>query len=1521
MTAFDRAIDALLDEIEAVEARSLRWGYVDGSLDEEAALTLAERVLAQIEADGCPDDLVVALLDRGLLLHVPRRSGGHGYRSRFAEGVRLLARLRQLFPGRRWRAAPALVADFRLDIRRRQYPRRDVSPAAALAVLGLDAPDGEAAALQRRIVEGLLARDGEPLRLSEFQVRAAHRLRAAPPRSTGTVVSAGTGSGKTLAFYLPALAEIGADVRPDRFSVQALALYPRRELLKDQLREVYGIARALDPVLRGACRRSLRLGTFFSWTPREATARALTAADWPAEGAGFACPYLSCPACGGDLLWRREHLERRQALLTCREVRCVGRVDGDHLALTRDDAEERPPDILFTTLESLNQRLSDTKAGKVFGLPREPQLRARFLLLDEIHTYTGMTGAQSALVLRRWQHAHGGPVRIVGLSATLRDAPRFFADLTGLPLDQIEEVRPAADEMEAEGRSYDLVMRGDPAAGTTLLSTSIQAAFLLGRLLDDPARGPSEGRFGSRLFAFTDDLDVVNRFFDDLRDAEGYDRVGRATNRPPLAELRVEGRPEEGARDAEGQVWRTLALSGRDPRERLRVSRTSSQDVGVEASDIVVATSSLEVGFDDPTVGAVLQHKSPLAWANFVQRKGRAGRTRRMRPWMVTVLSDYGRDRVAYQAYEHFFDPELPPQRLPVRNGYLLKMQAVFAFIDWLARRSPAAHLNGWWWQPLNGPPESAWARERQEVAARVCAGLIEGDARLLESLGRHLRGALALTDDELRAVLWEAPRSLLLEAIPTLERRLRTSWRTADGRGHDLFATRRVHPLPDFVPSSLFAELNLPEVAVVTPPVDARSAEKETLMAVGQALRHLAPGRVTRRFAPERGGLSHWSPVALDATCQALPVDAYAPQHHWIADVPVLRDGVVTRVPCFRPWTLRLAEAPRDQVSPNSNATPLWDAEIVPPEGTETLSASRPRAWGALVPEVTFYLHTLRAPLEVRRYATGATATIHHPRRTEELTIETRFVAEGDAPAAVGFVQEADGLRLALSLPDGDELAARAAAAPSLPAWRAAYVRDRVRDDAALVSECSWFQRDWLFEIGFAALVEAADAGGLSLDTAWERLFAERPAERMRRVMEAVFRIRPARDPDADDDGYDDEVSDEPGRTAREARLLRRLSDLTGRAAVLERLRLLLRELWEPDAAAWGAWLRSRLHETLGAGAVAACQALAPEHAETTSLLLDLRRSPDTAPEAALELWVSEESAGGAGVVETIARAFTDDPPSFFAAMDAAFAPSDLELAGVGLERALDLLVDDAEVAATAARVRATEDHAQREPARAAFYAALARRGLTISHALSVGLNARLLRAGMDRTGDELLRETRTRWQDLERRLGVAVDLRVFAYLAAASPDLGPRLAAWIGAAAGTRPGVGETASALAGVLWARPAELRARVLDLFSPYRRVGTTDSALVRELLAIEDIPSVRFGGPRWEEETDVRLAEAGAVRLIAARAEEEALRAALFRLLATPVTVDVLQFYPTLDRIERDDADVCVTLTVQEWRGW
>ena len=302
-----RAIDALEDD----DARNLVWGLVDESWPEMELLSRLETAVPEANRE----QLLRQLLGAGLIVEVPASYPRH-YRTRMAEAVRLFARLRQLFPRTPWRNAPHLVADFRFRHEPRRFPLRHISAAAVIERISrLGLSESVLVASQ-----GLL----DARVLSDFQLEAAVAVFEAVGSRTdrGVVVGAGTGSGKTLAFYLPALAHLagGRSGAPD--ATGAIAVYPRNELLKDQL------ATALMEVrrLRRAGGKQLRLGAFFGPAPRSTRYEPDERSGWRRTRAGFVCPFLSCPepGCEGRLVWLDSDRTPRQGEFDVRAVRPVG---------------------------------------------------------------------------------------------------------------------------------------------------------------------------------------------------------------------------------------------------------------------------------------------------------------------------------------------------------------------------------------------------------------------------------------------------------------------------------------------------------------------------------------------------------------------------------------------------------------------------------------------------------------------------------------------------------------------------------------------------------------------------------------------------------------------------------------------------------------------------------------------------------------------------------------------------------------------------------------------------------------------------------------------------------------------------------------------------------------------------------------------------------------------------------------------------------------------------------------------
>ena len=1499
----------LLDQIESQEMRSLEWGFTGGGLSREEAIAL-------LPDASLADDALEVLIEAKLVFEQTGRGGDRRYRSRFAEMMRLLAANRQLFPNRPWQGAPGLVADFRVDRRPRRFPKRNRPPSQILA---MHKDVIATTPLRQELWKALTTRLERGL--SAFQERATVRI-SQEGDDAATIVTAGTGSGKTIAFYLPAMLAIGEAIGPE-FWVKGLAIYPRVELLKDQFAEAFRMAREVDVALDAHRRRPIRIGALFNATPNQGNANALKDKGWVRRGQDWVCPWMRCPSCEAEMLWRNADLQAARERLFCARPRCAYEARETHIVLTRQRIQQQPPDILFTTTEILNQRLSDHWTRGVFGVgnSRKPFLA----LLDEVHTYEGTSGAQAALTLRRWRHLLGSPVKWVGLSATLGDAARFFSDLTGAAIERVVEVTPTSTEYEESGAEYQILLRGDPAARASLLSTTIQTSMLVSRVLDPPEATNSSGIFGRRAFLFTDDLDVTNRLYDDLRDAEAYTIFGHPDmRRQPLAALRAAG-SDDRARDLEGQRWRVCEDVGHSLNRRLIIGRTTSQDTGVDqGTNIVVATSALEVGFNDIGVGAVIQHKAPRGMASFLQRKGRAGRVREMRPITLTVLSDYGRDRAFYQSYERLFDPVLEAQHLPIRNPYVLKMQATFALFDWLANKS-AGTEKAWAWDFLSRPLESP-SPPVAKVISRVKAKLtqlVQGEEDSIASLREHLMGALRIDEETAQALLWEAPRSLLMEAVPTLVRRLFRNWNLAfPSRDLTLDLHEPFHPLPDFVPRNLFSDLSLPEVRVLVPPATVNHEWRTENMPILQALGQLVPGRVTRRFAHERGGLSHWVRVDSTRPSQVWRISDYAEENEFVGEFSGRFNNVshLTPLLVYRPWTMRLAKADRQEALPSSNARLAWHTDIA--ANGEPLSVPVPprSSWRTYVQKIDFFLHRFRASASVRRFSPSAKASIRTLK--DEFSIALTFRSDDDRPAAIGFELEVDGVRLDLIMPADEQIGASKLTPTLLISSKYAYLRDRFRDNVNLPGDVNVFQREWLFQILCSALLaDAANKSRSIADAAADLLSDDQIDFTFQAVMNELFDASPPSALDDERNGEDEDGEVSEGDRSQSAssgggRLQQALSLHVARPEVRTELRALAGEFGHVETARFDHWLRRLVLETLGEAILQACIAAAPLHATLDNLLVDIR---DDKESGVATIWITETTIGGAGVLQAFAERFSAEPRMFFDAVEASLAPTDLELVDRGLRRILSLTCGDPAVSEGFTQLRATDSHLRRAALWQELSTMMAKcGGVDLSHALVVSLNNRLLRAGAGPALDQLLLHLHEYWDHLEHRFAVTLGLREFAYTCSRNELWQGRIRSYLADSlppeAATMIGILEIITSL---LWPREAEVRGHSLQSYNPYRETRSTDPAIVRHLLIEPSLAIVDLDAPDWRSLLHLAFTAKGACRLAALSAHAAELRALLVQLSATPIDVGVLQFFPVVARVEHIGDQILADLTLRE----
>ncbi len=101
----------------------------------------------------------------------------------------------------------------------------------------------------------------------------------------------------------------------------------------------------------------------------------------------------------------------------------VGIFDGDVSQTVRREMYRRPPDILLTNPDVLNYHLGWDRSRLMDMLHS-----VRYVVLDEIHLYTGSFGANIYYILKRLQMETRHPIQLIGASATIAN-PKEFAEV------------------------------------------------------------------------------------------------------------------------------------------------------------------------------------------------------------------------------------------------------------------------------------------------------------------------------------------------------------------------------------------------------------------------------------------------------------------------------------------------------------------------------------------------------------------------------------------------------------------------------------------------------------------------------------------------------------------------------------------------------------------------------------------------------------------------------------------------------------------------------------------------------------------------------------------------------------------------------------------------------------------------------------------------------------------------------------------------------------------------------------
>jgi hypothetical protein len=891
-----------------------------------------------------------------------------------------------------------------------------------------------------------------------------------------------------------------------------------------------------------------------------------------------------------------------------------------------------------------------------------------------------------------------------------------------------------------------------------------------------------------------------------------------------------------------------------------------------------------------------LQHKAPHDAAQFLQRRGRAGRDALMRPWTVAVLSGWGRDRRAWQLYEDLLDPELRARSLPLGNRYVLRMQAVYALMDWLGGKLSGMGTNQSAWRDLVAPAmitEQTAARRddrlaRQQAAAALLEEILAGGLAR-EQLRTHLRKALKLTQDDddaiVDALLWEPPRSLLLTVIPTIARRLRSQW---DGEVPDADdpRIRTITPLREFVAGNLFDDLLVPEVRILLPqraggPRQATRipAREEAQLPALRTIRELMPGNVTRHFGVQSWNRRHWV-TAPQPLAQVQAVDLTVAYGAALTARFADPSNPAHEILMYRPQVVALDVPPRD-VRDATTSSPRWEVQLRE-LGAGRISQLTRSQWRNVITRIAFHTHGTGDGIRLRRYTTGADGSLFEDR--DPVPFSITFTAPDTPPSAVaalGIEMDVDGLCLTIALP------------PDFPEPGPQERSDRMRwllvDNPALPAGVSRFDRMLLV---LALQVAITELGHEETPSDLAALGDDDLAGRLRSALVSLAAIRR---------GEEDHPGNDPTVAAW-------CSD----PVVLETARAAAQATHGRRDQPWEDWARHRFAATVGALFVNAVAAACPD-IDTNDLALDVKPQADDGREQAT-VWLTETAPGGTGQIEQLHLTLAQEPGRFTRILEASAAPGDVEQLDSSLRAFINLILSDSRAGDAAAQLRRawTSGHAAVGDALTYLRTAITDAGLELSRLSWTTISTRLLGPGARPELPAALISWLRAWDETEARVNITLDPQVIGTLLADRDDVPVALNMRQDASRQRR------SLAVANLFWPRGS---AAWLDGADPATTFGSypdPDVALIRHVLGP---PGAVIPVTGWDDTVrghlyDRLLHESRAVlRFPGAHAAEA--RRAVVASQADPVDVGGMLSYPDVVAISQSGGHIDVTFALSE----
>jgi len=567
-------------------------------------------------------------------------------------------------------------------------------------------------------------------------------------------------------------------------------------------------------------------------------------------------------------------------------------------------------------------------------------------------------------------------------------------------------------------------------------------------------------------------------------------------------------------------------------------------------------------------------------------------------------------------------------------------------------------------------------------------------------------------------------------------------------------------------------------------------------------------------------------------------------------------------------------------KISKRSNSTLAWNVEFRVEGSPIEINIAKGDGWSDKIDSFDFYLNVHNSSVESVRYATNAITNFSF---TDGTTLETKVnFMHNQNPVGVGFAMSGDGICIRYKIPTLEELKKQKIPKDLQRELRIAWYKQLVLNSQELPKSINIFDREKLQEILLSSIVVISKDREIDLKEANRIL--DNDSSILFEILESLYT------PNS------------------------KIYDTLYQLLEIKEVRVELHTLFDKAILAdddWWRWIRETLHHSFAESILVASQQLTPNQSAIDTLLVDAISLSDS--DNIGVIWLTESSAGGVGVLDTLIHIVSANPAKFFQAIDTSTQPSDYEQVIDSLEYFLSLVQSDISIKELALRISEIREHKRRQESLSRLYKKLSKEGIVISHAFKIALNTRLLKEGIDENFLTLIDEIIVWGKRLEEKKDLAIDSKILSFLLSKEDLFQERISNLIITQGNEEI---DSINFLTNILWARSFEARWQLLQSYSPFKSYDIfTDPKIVRLFMLKENINIIKMESEKWREKISFSLARDGICKL--QTSNEKALRSNLVEILAQPIDVDFLQLFVVIAGVHRERKDFIVTLKLKE----